>query len=231
MMEVPKTEKWGVSACLKPLMGGHRNQVLRANDFVFKSTTRSSDSIAWLVEVHKCARAVNIPVPEFLESEDGNLIEDGWTCEPFIQGIHPHEDELIDILPQIIEFHAATAHIEQRPKFRSSVDLLRFPSGGDVNLDAMPVALVEKCRDAWGVFADRQTVIVHGDLNPANIIKTATGDLALIDWDESRRDLALFDLGQVSEDGENSRQARLAWEVACSWTLEPGHAQKLASRL
>ena len=230
-MEMPRTEKWGVSAPLEPLTGGHRNQVFRARNVVFKSTTRSPEAIAWLVDVHRCARAANILVPEFLQSEGGSLIEDGWTCEAFIQGTHPYEDELVDLQPQIIEFHSATIDIKQRPGFRSSVDLLRFSSGGDVNLDVMPVALVEKCRRAWSAVSDRQTVIVHGDLNSANIIKTRNGDLAIIDWDESRRDLALFDLGQVSEDGEKNRQARLAWEVACSWVLEPEHAQKLASRL
>ena len=231
MMEMPRTEKWGVSASLEPLTGGHRNQVFRARNVVFKSTTRSPKSIAWLVDVHRCARAANILVPEFLQSEDGNLVEDGWTCEPFIQGTHPQENELTDIRHKIIEFHSATANIEQRPGFRSCVDLLHLPSGGDVNLDAMPVTLVKKCRDAWSAVSDRQTVTIHGDLNPANIIKTGSGDLAIIDWDESRRDLALFDLGQISEDDENSRQARVAWEVACSWLLEPEHAQKLASKL
>jgi len=170
-------------------------------------------------------------VPELLQSQDGNLIENGWTCEPFFEGAHPSDDELSRLQPQIVEFHAATTNIAQRPGFRSSVELLHCVSGGDVNLDAMPKTLVAKCRDAWGAVSDRQTAIVHGDLTPANIIKTKDGGFALVDWDESRRDLVLFDLGQVSQDDELGRRARLAWEVACSWALEPEHAQKLASRL
>lgn len=230
-MEMPVTEKWGVSACLEPLTGGRRNRVFHAKSVVFKSTRRSPEAIIWLAKVHNCARGAQLLVPELLQSEDGNLIENGWTCEPFFEGEHPSEDELVHLRPQIVEFHAATTNIPQRPGFRSSVELLHLSSGGDVNLNAMPVALVEKCRDAWSAVSDRQTTIVHGDLNPANIIKTRNGGFVMVDWDESRRDLALFDLGQLSEDDESGRRARLAWEVACSWVLEPEHAQKLACRL
>jgi hypothetical protein len=48
---------------------------------------------------------------------------------------------------------------------------------------------------------------------------------------ECRRDLPLFDLGQMRVSDEVERRARLAWEVACSWLIEPNHAKEVAARL
>lgn len=220
--------KWGVSGELQLLAGGHRNRVLRANDVVFKSTTRSSKAITWLTEIHQCARSAGFLVPELLESEDGNLVESGWTCEQYVRGEQIHACEKAALRPYLASFHSATSSIPQRPGFRSSVELLALPSGGDVDLDAMPRELVKKCRQAWAAVSNRQTAVIHGDLNSANIIKTKDGGIALIDWDECRRDLTLFDLGVVSDDDDGAKRARLAWEIACSWLVEPGRAQNLA---
>jgi hypothetical protein len=53
----------------------------------------------------------------------------------------------------------------------------------------------------------------------------------LLDWDECRRDLVLFDLGHLSKVGTVERRALLAWEVACSWMIEPDHARRVAQRI
>lgn len=234
-MDRPKTEKWGISTDLKSLSGGKRNHTVRTDgleaEVVFKSTTRSPAAIAWLIDVHKRAREVGFIVPKFLESGDGNLVEDGWTCEQFIRGQPLSRDELHRIHRQILEFHSAAANLEQRPGFLSVVDLLTNRTGGDVNLNAMPRDLVERCRSAWSAVSDRQTAIVHGDLNSGNVIMTEDERYALIDWDESRRDLALFDLGQLAAIDEAGRRAHLAFEVACSWLVEPEYAQNVARRL
>jgi len=44
-------------------------------------------------------------------------------------------------------------------------------------------------------------------------------------------DLILFDLVPLGEGDEDERKAHLAWEVACSWLVEPDHAKEVATQL
>ncbi|MEM6986687.1 MAG: phosphotransferase [Pseudomonadota bacterium] len=233
--DLPQPAKWGVSGTLIPLPGGHRNRVYRVDGddlrVVFKSTTRDRAAVEWLEEVHALARRAGFTVPAFVRSADGNLIDGGWTCEHFVPGRPLTQPELRDIARPIDRFHASASDLAQRPGFLSAVDLIEAPAGGDVDLTAVPAGLVELCRDAWRAVADQSMAIVHGDLNPSNLLATATGEVALLDWDECRRDLTLFDLGALGRDDELSRRARLAWEIACSWTAEPDYARRIAARL
>ncbi len=231
----PPSEKWAISAKLEPLRGGHRNRVLRtvglARDVVFKSTKRSQASIEWLGSVHHLATMAGFVVPHGIRSLNGNLIEDGWTCEALVRGTKIVSADLVNLKTPLLKFHKAAAHLAQRPQFQSSGALRMLSSGGDVDLQEMPTALVRKCREAWDKVADRPQGIIHGDLSLGNVLRTSGDRFALLDWDESRRDLLLFDTGQIEADDEAGRQARLAWEVACSWMLEPRYARALAERL
>lgn len=233
--ERPPTEKWAISAELTPLPGGHRNAVFvtagLSRNVVFKSTRRSQASVEWLLEVHERARHAGFVVPLLLRSVNCNLIEDGWTCEEFVVGTQIESADLSRIAPHLSRFHNAVSLLPQRPQFHSSKELLHVSTGSDVDLNKMPKELVRKCRDAWRAVASREESIIHGDLNVGNVLVTNDNGFALLDWDECRRDLVLFDSGQVEKDDEAAQQARMAWEVACSWTLEPDHARALAGRL
>jgi Ser/Thr protein kinase RdoA (MazF antagonist) len=159
------------------------------------------------------------------------LVEDGWTCETFVDGNQIGTKMIPKIKTGIARFHKASSAIEQRPGFKSSVELLHLAKGGDVNLNVMPRNLVSKCREAWNMASKRQQGIIHGDLNGTNVLKTTDGRFALVDWDECRRDLLLFDTGQIEHDDGTGQKARLAWEIACSWVAEPERARALASDL
>lgn len=228
----PPTERWMLSAELVPLLGGHRNTVLRtiglAENFVFKSTKRSPKSVEWLSEVHHLARQVGFVVPHQKRSLNGNLIEDGWTCEELIEGETALPSDLLQIEPILSEFHKETADLPQRPSFQSSKALRYLSAGGDIDLREMPRSLAHNFREAWDAVADRSEGIIHGDLNPGNVLKTNDGRFALIDWDESRRDLLLFDTGQIRADDKASHRARIAWEIATCWLVEPERARSLA---
>jgi Ser/Thr protein kinase RdoA (MazF antagonist) len=129
----------------------------------------------------------------------------------------------------LAQFHAATEGMAQRPCFASSLDLLHVDSGGGVDLAAMPAEVAAACRDAWSALVPAPLVAVHGDLFPENLIMTATGAPALIAWDEARLDLAVFDLAAVAGKASPAvvRRARIAWETACCWQLEPTYARRL----
>lgn len=238
MMTHPPIAKWRIDAALVPLAGGHRNAVLRTvglqRNVVFKSTMRSRAAIEWLAAVQDTARRCGFVVPQMIRSASGRVVEDGWTCEDFIDGPHVTEDAMPTILPLVARFHNATADLVQRPGFLSSADLVTQSVGGDVDLDAMPPDLpdlVVRCRAAWQAMQGRQISVIHGDLNPANLIKCGDDHIALIDWDEARRDYCFHDVGALQDGDEGVRRARLAWEVACSWQIEPDHARRVAQRL
>lgn len=231
----PPTALWGIEAPIEPLSGGHRNLVFRTvgltQDWVFKSTRRSPEAIAWLHQVHEAARLAGFAVPGFRKSLQGHLIEAGWTCEAFIVGTPVSPTEIGDFGARLVAFHSGTRDLPQRPRFLSSRALLTASAGGDVDLDQMPSDLVAICRDAWRAVQGADNVVVHGDLNRSNVLRTETGQVALIDWDETRKDLPLFDLNQIAAPSHDAACAALAWEVACSWSIEPSHARAAAERL
>lgn len=234
-MEHPPAGLWGVEAGLAPLAGGHRNAVFRTvglqQELVFKSTGRSAAALAWLEPVQACARQSGFAVPAMLKSLRGRLVERGWTCEPLVAGNPFPPQGMSALASALARFHALAKAVPQRPGFLSSQALLVARRGGDVDLGAMPPALVAKCRKAWSVVSDGPAGIVHGDLTPANLLSCPDGRIALLDWDECRHDLLLFDLAQLGQMTAAERQAALAWEVACSWAIEPDYAKRIAARL
>lgn len=235
-MKTPPLEAWGLCSDLQPLNGGCRNDVFRTvgltEDVVFKSTRRSTDAIQWLLPVQDLARRSGFVVPNLQRSLNGRWIECGWTCETLVSGRAVQPDELPGIAPLINKFHTQTRHIQQRPTFLASYDLIASTRGGDVDLSLMPSNLVRSCREAWRDISGLSRSVVHGDLNTGNLLRTDRGEIAVLDWDESRFDVSIFDTGAVSAlASQEIRLAMLAWETACSWTLEPQYAKACAEKL
>ncbi|MDD8022510.1 MAG: aminoglycoside phosphotransferase family protein [Paracoccaceae bacterium] len=235
MQEQPPIHCWGVSAELRPLLGGHRNLAFRTvglpHDLVFKSTRRSREAIAWLSTVHALAQQSGFVVPTLLKSTGGQYLVDGWTCEAFIHGRAFLPSDIPSIRREISRFHRLTENVPQRPGFLSARDLLTATKGGDVDLDKMPADLVETCRRAWHKLGNGRHAVVHGDLTPGNLVRCADGRAALLDWDECRRDHPQFDIGCLGPACATVQQALWAWETACSWEIEPVHALQVAARL
>ncbi|MEM9853864.1 MAG: phosphotransferase [Pseudomonadota bacterium] len=234
-MQTPPLDAWNISASLKALTGGHRNLAFKTSglrrDLVFKTTRRSESAIAWLAPVHRAAIAAGLRAPEHIPSTRGRLIESGWTCEPFIEGRAAPPEALYALWPAMNALHQSLGALPQRPGFLSSRALLSVETGGDIDLRAMPAKLRHLCREAWSAPAQGAETVIHGDLNASNLLVCEDGRLALLDWDECRRDHAFFDLGLLKPLGPSEAQAILAWEVACSWRLEPQRAKALATRL
>jgi hypothetical protein len=234
-MDLPPIDRWNVEADLTALCGGHRNIAFRTvglqQELVFKSTRRSQDAVEWLVPVHDLAETCGFAVPRHIKSVGGMIVESGWTCEVLIEGSPFGVADLPSINDNISYFHRLAAEIAQRPGFLSSQDLLKLNAGGDIDLASMPLNIVLKCREAWAHLPVGHSTVVHGDLNPSNLLRCADGRPALLDWDECRRDLPLFDIGQIQLLGHAEQSAIIAWEVACSWRLEPAYAKQAANQL
>jgi Ser/Thr protein kinase RdoA (MazF antagonist) len=137
-----------------------------------------------------------------------------------------------DLRPALDRFHQLTSSIPQRPGFVGVTELLSMDLGGDVDLAAMPEILARQCRAAWRALGPGDVGVIHGDLNRLNVVRTPDGCPGLLDWDEARVDLRLFDLAQVSRrrPGAKALRAMQAWEMACSWRIEPPYALELARR-
>ncbi|WP_138465470.1 phosphotransferase [Poseidonocella sp. HB161398] len=232
---LPPTALWDCQAPLQRIRGGHRNRAFRTQgaepQLIFKSTRRSEAALAWLAPVHDAAEAAGFAVPRLLPSRNGRLCEAGWTCEAWIEGRSFPAAGLPRLRAALETLHAACAGLPQRPGFASARELLARESGGDIRLSALPREAAAACREAWHALTHRRETAIHGDLNPGNLLRCPDGRTALLDWDESRRDLALFDLGQLGPVDSREWRAILAWEVACCWELEPAHAEKLLKQL
>ncbi|GGX56302.1 hypothetical protein GCM10007385_26240 [Tateyamaria omphalii] len=220
----PPLGAWGLTGTPVPLPGGHRNTVLRVGQHVLKSTRRSEAAITWLLPVARHAETCGLSVPTPLRSSLGTFLVDGWTCEPLCEGGSTPPKTIAD---KISRLHNVAADLPQRDGFASARDLLTEPSGGDIDLAGMPTDLVFQLRAAWSAIS-LETTLVHGDLNPDNILTDTDGNVTVIDWDEARRDHPLFDtVTWTDAPTPIIKQAALAWEIACSWQLEPEHARSL----
>jgi Ser/Thr protein kinase RdoA (MazF antagonist) len=237
------SRNWGECRQIGREAGGYRNTVLvverEGERLVAKSSRRSTEQINWLVDVQESAREVGFVVPHLIRSQSGELLVEGVMVESWIEGSAPRSSDLLQLPPLIREFHRRTRSFPQRPGFASSLELVTTLRGGDVDISAMPVDLIQACRKTWRELAGEATSVVHGDLNRSNLLVTADGLLALVDWDEARVDVSVLDeaalramLGQ--KDGclpDTVWRALLAWEVAVSWKIEPEHAKRLAAEL
>ncbi|WP_108259619.1 M20/M25/M40 family metallo-hydrolase [Mangrovicoccus ximenensis] len=162
-------------------------------------------------------------------SHAGSAFADGRSAISELARVILRLDALTDLAVEAL--HAACRTLPQRPGFASARELLTLDDGGDLHLAALPADVAETIRDAWHALTHRRETVIHGDLTPGNLLACPDGRTALIDWDESRRDLALFDLGQIGPVDSREWRAILAWEVACSWAEHPAHAARALKRL
>lgn len=180
----------------------------------------------WLLPTHHAARQAGFIVPEILGAET-SIVRDGWTAERFIEGRSASRGDLIHLMPQLRLLHQLTAGWHQRPEFASATDLISGAKSADVDLQALPVALRAEIVEAWRTLP-RQRSVVHGDINPGNVLLSSKGPV-LLDWDETRVDAAVFDLAAIgATSATDDMRAAQAWEIACCWRPEPERAQALA---
>lgn len=234
-MSQPPIDLWGVEAPLEPLAGGHRNTVWRTNGLpqerVFKSTQRAEAAVAWLNDVQSIARVAGLNVPKMHRSLSGDWIGAGWVCEDFVEGEAIVPSESMDLVQPLSRFHVMTRDLPQRPGFLSTFELMTQDSGGDVDLTLMPPEVVMLCRTAWEGVQAMQPCVVHCDIAVGNLLRGPDGRCWLIDWDESRRDIPIFDFIALKDGDAAARQAHLAWEIACCWKREPERARALVQDL
>jgi Ser/Thr protein kinase RdoA (MazF antagonist) len=224
--------QWGEDvARLERLAGGVANDVwsvrVRGHLAVGRLGGRSDADLAWETGLlrHLDREGLTVPVP--IPTRDGRLFVDGLVVMTYLEGGPPETPaDWRRVAGALRELHRLTRGWPQRPGWRSSADLLHAATGTKVDLGAMPVEGVARCRAAWARLAGRQTCVVHGDPNPGNVRMTADR-VALIDWDEAHADVPDLDLvlpgnaaGLDDDAYDVAAQASAAWEAAVCWDDE-----------
>jgi hypothetical protein len=221
----PDLSAFGDVRPIRPLPGGHRNQVWLVDTpgglAVAKSTRHGAKALGWLAPLQAAARVAGFIVPAFRHLSDGGLLANGWTIEDWLPGPAFAATDIATLAPRLRAFHAATPAMPQRPGLHS------LPDAPTAHL---PPDIAALCRSALHPFAGQPTRAIHGDISASNLIHTPDGP-ALIDWDEARVDLAILDLIHVRPADPAEIRAHLAGEVITGWAVEPAHAQACARRL
>lgn len=225
-------EHWGKDARrLERLTSGLLNDVWRVQVggqlAVARLNTRSGADLAWETRLlqHLDRNGMTVPVP--IPTTDGRLFVEGLVVMRCLAGGPPEtEGDWRRVADTLQELHRLAQDWPQRPGWRSSIDLLQADRGTRIDLTAMPPEGVARCRAAWARLAGRPTCVVHGDVNPRNILMTAH-QVALIDWDESHVDVPDLDLdlphnaADLDADARDiAEQASAAWQAAVCWKDE-----------
>ncbi|QPH53542.1 phosphotransferase [Pontivivens ytuae] len=213
----------GIERVVRPLTGGARNHVWLVERggvrFVAKSTRRSAAALWWLHRLEPALREAGLRTALPIVAR-GRIVLEGWTLEHFISGRPAGVQDIAALRPALLHLHRLTRNIPQRPGFCAARELPRVFRSGDAVLPSRSGPLVKTLR----ALPQGPHGAVHAELNPSNIILTDTGP-CLIDWDEARRDLALFDQAPSQH-----ASARAAFEVASCWQVEPRRTIALARR-
>ncbi|MFC0004821.1 phosphotransferase enzyme family protein [Micromonospora siamensis] len=221
--------QWGDDvARIEPLTGGVANDVwsVRVDGrlAVARLGRRSDADLAWESALLRHLDGAGLTVPVPIPTVDARLFADGLVVMTYLEGVPPETPaDWRRVAGTLRELHRLTRGWPQRPGWRSSTDLLHAETGTKVDLGAMPLEGVARCRAAWARLAGRPTCVVHGDPNPGNVRMTADR-VALIDWDEAHvdvpdLDLVLPDNAAGLDDGayDVAAQASAAWEAAVCW--------------
>jgi Ser/Thr protein kinase RdoA (MazF antagonist) len=229
--------QWGDDAIrVQPLDGGVANEVwsVRVNGqrAVGRLGARSDADLAWETDLMQRLDRAGLTVPVPIATTDGRLFADGLVVMTYVEGDPPETEADWHRVAEVLHrLHRLTQGWPQRPGWRSSTDLLTAESGTRIDLRAMPVEGVARCRAAWARLVGNRTCVVHGDPNPRNIRLTADR-VALIDWDESHVDVADLDLvlphnaaGLSDRALDIAAQASAAWNAAVCWDDDYSKAQ------
>ncbi|WP_158603451.1 phosphotransferase [Micromonospora radicis] len=234
---------WAGVKLVRPLAGGHRNEVLLAEragvPLVVRRSTRPRAALEWELDLLEQLRELGVATPEPVPTDDGRRHVDGLLVSGFVPGRYPTEPaDWRRVADQLAVLHAATTGWPQRPGFAASGVLLDEGSGGDVRLDAMPASVAAMVRSAWLPVQQGPRCVVHGDVGPTNVLVDGAR-VTLLDWDEARVDVPWFDYALLPDgvgtpwpgDRAQLRAAGLAWETATCWRAEPVYARRRLAEL
>jgi Ser/Thr protein kinase RdoA (MazF antagonist) len=206
-------EAWD-AVVLGPMTGGARSRLWRVEIgsrlFVARRATEGEPSLRWLARLQGVAEREGVRLAAMVPSRYGTLTVAGWTVEPWLDGVQGTVADLFEIRRALRRLHRATRRWPERPG-----PVMRLPAGLERRIPRQDQA------------AERAAV--HGDVHSGNLIRLASGGVALIDWEEARLGDVRLDLGYPHT--AQGRAAHTAAEVRACWWAEPERARAMARRL
>ena len=235
-------DSWSGLALVEPIVEGNRNEVWRATwdgeSFAVRRSRRSDSSLRWELGLIEFLSRRGFVVPSVVPTDDNRLHDAGVVVQRWIEGRPPNsETDWTAVAAELQRLHALTAEHPQRPLCCVVTALHKQRVSVDVDLDALPVDERVLVEAVFAEFTDAPTAVVHGDPDASNIRITATGQVGLLDWDESRVDVTWHDLSNLGvsilESREHQRALALsdAWEAANAQITEPEYAAIRLSQL
>jgi len=234
--------QWPSLSLGSALSGGERsdvwNGILHGERVVVRKTKRSAASFDWELGlmIHLHERGFRVPLPH--PTLDGRLHHNGVAVQTWITGDPPTTaDEWRSAATELRRLHQATQGYPQRPGCCVVTELRGRRRSVDADLDAMPAAIQQRILRVFESFDGAPTSVVHGDTHSGNVRIDSHGVVGLLDWDESRVDLAWHDLSNLGSpdnylallDPADDRRAKAlsnAWEAANAWVIEPEYARR-----
>ena len=202
-------EAWGSVSEPRPFHAGRSRLwrvTLEGGQWLARQHGESEASLRWLDRAHAAAERAGIVVPRLRLARNGCFGVGGWTLEPLLEGRAAGPAGLARLAPLCARSHRLTRRFPDRPGHKPMARRLQ------VAIDP-----------AW--FPTARMAAVHGDLHAGNLIRLGDGRIALVDWEEARRDDVGFN------DMRPRSVLHAANETAACWRAEPARARRMVRQL
>lgn len=213
MMDFAPLAAWGDVAVQGRLTGGARSALWRVDvngqPCVARRSADGEASLRWLARVLAAAKAAGLVVPVLCPARDGRLAVAGWTMEAYLAGHPAMPADLPALATPLARFHRRTADFPQRPAWHTPL---------------LPTGVKAQVQRVW---PEGRQAVIHGDLHAGNVLRLPGGRLALLDWEEARRDTPAIDRAALSGFAGQQR-LHAAVEVLVCWRVEPARARAMA---
>ncbi len=190
-------------------------------------------SLAWELDLVTFLDRNGFVVPTVVETDDGRREADGVVVQRWLEGRPPESDsDWAQVADELRRLHGLTTDYVQRPGCCAVAEITRTSVSVDADMGALPDDVAAEVVDVFAQVATMTVSVIHGDPMAGNIRISNDGAVGLLDFDESRVDVAWHDLSnlgvQVLADDDHAAALRLsdAWEAANAWVAEPGYAQR-----
>lgn len=233
--------QWGALELAERIVEGNRNEVwrgvLEGSDVAVRQSRRTAGSLEWELDLIGYLDGGGFRVPAVIPAIDGRRHINGIVVQRWLHGRAPSSaQDWMRVADTLNALHQATAGYPQRPGCSAVAELTRSSASVDADMGQLPAAVAQEVLSVFSIVATLPLAVVHGDPMASNIRIDDDGRVGLLDFDESRVDVAWHDLSnlgiQVLDDETHAQAAQLsdAWETANGWVLERDYAlTRLAS--
>lgn len=185
------------------LLPGGEKRSYRIGNYVLKHINKDSEEyINWISDLMDTLPEKGFRISKPLKTKTGAWItQDGWTAWSFIEGNHQFEDNIPQTIEGIMSFHKALEAIP-KPDFLTTAndpynkaDKYTFD---EINIVINPQLenLVNSLQILKKPLISLSNQLIHGDLNPDNILLTENRPPAIIDlapyWRPADFSLAVY---------------------------------------